>query len=404
VIVVGAGLAGLRCAQLLAARELEVILVERADRVGGRVASDVVDGFRIDRGFQLLNPSYPQARRALDLDGLALKPFTPGLIVTDGSSVRTLMDPLRVPGRALSLLQGPWGSWSSRLALARLLASLRFGSASKFAVIPDRSAGTWLLEQGIATEIVDGLLRPFLAGVLLEDRLESSAAITALLLRSFLRGSPGVPEGAMRAIPEQLAASLPQGSLMLDTPVRAVEERAVGLEDGTRLEADRVVLAVGGEVADELLAALPKRSTRSVTTWWFSAAEPFKSGATLVVDTTMKTHVNSVEMTAAAPSYAPRGKVLVAASALGLHPGLDEERAVRERLGMLHRVAPSSLELVSMSLIQHALPAFLPPYEASPAIEHNGILVAGDHVASPSIQGAMASGERVARAILASGR
>jgi phytoene dehydrogenase-like protein len=397
VIVVGAGVAGLRCAQVLDELGIGVTVVDRSERVGGRIATDVIDGFRIDRGFQLLNPSYPQVGRALDLAPLRLRAFAPGMVLCDGARSATVADPLRRPLRAFSDLVAPIGPLASRAALVRLLARLRLGSVRRARVDPDRSAEQWLLDQQISHETINKVLRPFLAGVLLEERLETSATITALLLRSFLRGVPGVPEMGMAAIAEQMAARLPAGAVQLEAPVRDVLSDRVVLEDGTALLADRVVVATGALAAKALVPSFGARLVRSTTTWWYSTTEPTKHGAMLVVDQAMGTLVNSVEMTAAAPTYGPPGRHLVAASALGLHPEIEAERAVRERLSALHKTSTRSWELIAMSLVPDALPVFLPGTGANRAIEIDGIVLAGDHMASPSTQGAMASGERAAR-------
>lgn len=392
--MVGAGVAGLRCAQVLEAHGVDVEIFERAPHVGGRIATDVIDGFRIDRGFQLLNPSYPQARRALDLERLDLKAFAPGMVVSDGKARFSVADPLRRPLALPSAMTAPLGSLSSRLRLGRLLVELKT-SMRRVDAVGDEPSGNWFEECGISPQAIDAVLRPFLAGVLLEERLETSAWVTALLLRSFVRGVPGVPAEGMGAIPAQMSSSLTKTTVRLSTPVASVDARSIVLDDGTTCLGDAVVDATPGGVG-----TTPTRHDRSTTTWWYAADAPLASKATLVVDRDGAVLTNSVEMTAAAPSYAPAGKVLVAASAIGLHPSVERERAVRERLAELHRTSTKDWELVSMSLIEHALPNCSAPYAKVQPIEVDGVVRAGDHVATPSIQGAMASGERAARHVL----
>jgi Flavin containing amine oxidoreductase len=394
VIVVGAGVAGLRCAQVLEAHGVGVEIFERGDRVGGRIATDVVDGFRIDRGFQLLNPSYPQARRALDLNALGLHSFAPGMVVSDGETRFSVADPLRRPLALASAMTAPLGSLSSRFRLGRLLFELK-ASMRRVDAVGEEPSRRWFEECGISPQAVDAVLRPFLAGVLLEERLETSAWVTALLLRSFVRGVPGVPAEGMGAIPLQMASSLTKSAVRLSTPVASVDAHGVVLDDSTRCESDAVVDATPRGVGTS-----PTRPDRSTTTWWYAADAPLASRATLVVDRAGDVLTNSVDMTAAAPSYAPRGRVLVAASAIGLHPSIERERAVRERLSALHRTSTTNWELIATSLVEHALPNCSAPFVKDQAIEVDGVVRAGDHVATPSTQGAMASGERAARLIL----
>ena len=88
--------------RLLCRRGLDVVVLDAADRPGGRVATDVVDGFRCDRGFQVLNTSYPALRAAADLDALDLRAFTPAAAVRGADGLHTYGDPRRLPGAGAS--------------------------------------------------------------------------------------------------------------------------------------------------------------------------------------------------------------------------------------------------------------------------------------------------------------
>ncbi|MEI8263699.1 MAG: FAD-dependent oxidoreductase, partial [Actinomycetes bacterium] len=169
VIIVGAGLAGLRCANVLSDAGVDIVVLERGRHVGGRVITDDVDGFKIDRGFQLLNPSYPQVERGLDLKDLDLQAFDPGMVLSDGVTHSQVADPLRSPGKILATLRAPLGPLTSRLQLARLLLALKGKQRKPVTINPDQPSAAWMLEKGIDRTTIDALLRPFLAGVLLED-------------------------------------------------------------------------------------------------------------------------------------------------------------------------------------------------------------------------------------------
>ena len=398
-VIVGAGVAGLRAATLLSEAGVEALVLEASDDVGGRIRSDLVDGFRLDRGFQLLNPSYPQAIAALDLAALELRAFAPGLVVRDADSSLQVTDPIRRPSTLLEALRLRLGSVQERLRLGLLLGRLRFGSPGWLLSGADVSAEEWLRQAGVGDELIDGLLRPFLAGVLLESGLESSGHVVGLLLRSFLRGLPAVPAAGMQAIPSQMAGRLPPGSLRIGAAVHAVERSRAVLADGSVEEADVIVVATSAGGAAALLPSIDLRRELSVTTWWFATQEPLNSGARLVADRVGTVLVNSVELSAAAPSYAPPGRGLVAASALGLH-GAEQRTVVVERLADLYRTDTASWELLRVDAIAAALPFSPPPWSSSAAPELEGIVVAGDHMATPSIQGAMASGASAAARIL----
>jgi phytoene dehydrogenase-like protein len=399
VVVVGAGVAGLRCAQVLAAAGVDPVVLEASDRVGGRMATDEIDGHLIDRGFQLLNPSYPQAVRALDLAALDLRSFAPGLEISDGSRAVRLSDPLREPKDALATLRSLPGSLRGRAALGVLLGRLRVGQVDRVLGDEDAPAARWLAARGVDAGLIDEVLRPFLAGVLLEDQLDSSGHLVALLLRSFVAGLPAVPAAGMAAIPAQMAAGLPADAISLEAPVLSVASDHVVSTYG-RVEGDAVVVATALHEAVGLTWITP-RPSQPVTTWWFSTTESGGGGATLVADRDGDVLVNALEMTSRAPTYAPAGRRLFAASALGTIVDLAGEATVRARLCALTGAPEAAMELVAVSVIERALPSAPAPLLLRPPIEVDGVFLAGDHVATPSIQGAMASGERAARTVLA---
>lgn len=400
VLIVGGGLAGLRCAQILARHNREVVVLEAADRPGGRVASDHVDGFIIDRGFQLLNPAYPQARRAFDLAALDLRAFEPGALIVGASRTTRLADPFRRPLTAPGALLAPVGSLKGRLALGRLLARLRFFGPTSSLVGEDQPALEWLEAQGIDRDTSLSLLDPFLTGVLLTEGLTSSGHLVALLLASFVRGVPAVPSQGMGALPEQMAEGLRPGTVRLRTRVARVAAEGVVLEQGDELDAGSVVVATDPVTAGRLVGTSDLTTMRAVTTLWLSSPTPARTGSTLVLDATDSAIVNAVDMSAAAPSYAPPGRSLLAASLLGTAEHLALPPLVA-RVAELLSVPTTGLEVIATSSIAHALPAMAPPLDLAPPIEHDGVVVAGDHVATPSIQGALAAGERAARVVLA---
>ena len=398
VVVVGAGLAGLVAAGRLQAAGLDAVVVDRADGVGGRVRTDVVDGFRLDRGFQLLNPAYPEAKVALDLDALDLQPFLAGLVACAGEKRYPLGDPLRLPSAIRSSLTAPVGSMKEKVAFGTWVAGLGLGSADPIRASDDRPLIEELRARGIGGGLTDKVIRPFLSGVLAEEDLSSSQRMVSMLLRAFARGNPSVPALGMQAMPDQLASRLRPDSLHLGVPVRALRPGVVETDAGT-VTARAVVCAVGGEAAGPL--GVPGAETRALTTWWYAAAEPPSSRALLHVDAERRGPLaNTVVMTNAAPSYAADGRALVAATAVGAHP--DAEAAARRHAGVLYGVDPSGWELIRTDLIRHALPAHPAGQPlAQPVALGDGLVVCGDHRDTPSIQGALVSGRRAADAVLA---
>ena len=420
VVVVGAGLAGLSAAVRLlgadsAARSAEVVLLEAADAPGGRIRTDVVDGFQLDRGFQLYNPAYPQGRVMFDHESLELRPFTAGVRVRTDEGWAELADPRRAPSLAWASMRAPVGSTLDKARFAAYAGRAAVASPRSIESAADVSMLDALADAGIGKSLLESTLRPFLSGVFLEDQLATSRRFGDFVLRSFARGTPSVPAAGMQALPEQLAARLPAGVMHLNTPVTGVESRSDELVVRTAhgdITSGVVFIATNSRVAEELVPGFVGPATHSVTTWYHvpdGDSEALADGrGILTVDGRGPGRgpvVNTVPLTHAAPEYAPAGAALVSSSALGLHPDPEAETAVRAHLAELYGVDTAGWELLATYPIPDALPAMTPPFEVrrtlTPGAAAPGVLVAGDHRDTSSIQGALASGRRAAEQIAA---
>lgn len=413
VIVVGAGLAGLAASRALVTAGLRVVLLEAGDAPGGRVRTDAVDGFLLDRGFQVLNPSYPELRRVADVAALALAPYDAAIEVVLADGRTTLGDPRRRPRTALSSLLAPVGSPVAKARLAAYALRVAYVDRDEDAALdrPDSSARQAYADAGLSDQLVEKVLRPFLAGVFLEPDLATSRRFADQILRSFVRGTPGLPATGVRALPDQLAAALPPGTLRLDTPVLSVSAAGVTTPDG-ELAAPSVVIATEAPVAARLLAGigveLAVPTARVVTTWYHTptGTDPIQlSGGrpVVVVDGVRRGPVVTTSVpTAAAPSYSADGRALVSSSALDLDTSGGAERAVRAHLARLHGTDTTHWELVGVTPVPWAQPAMLPPLDPrKPVRVAPGRYVAGDHRDTASVQGALVSGRRAAEAVLA---
>jgi predicted NAD/FAD-dependent oxidoreductase len=404
VVVVGAGLAGLACARRMVASGLSVTVLEREDRVGGRVRTDVVDGFRCDRGFQLLNPAYPEARRVLDLRALRLRPLPVGVVVATGGHRRLLTDPRRTPPTRLPrALVGALRTVHSPLEVAAFarwaLRAVRAHPADLLAA-PDEPWGAALDRMDITGELRHEVLEPFLAGVIGERDGATSRRYVDLLLRSFARGRPSIPWEGMQAVPDQLVAGLAHGCLQTRVQVEAVAPGRVRTADG-ELTARAVVVAADPGTAGELLG-IPVPASRGLTTFWHVANQPPTGAAELHLDGDGRGPVvNSVVLTASAPSYSPDSRALVATTTLGAASDARTEAAVRVQLRYLYGVDTHDWELLRTHALPHALTAMPPPLDVRRSVAlGEGLFVAGDHRDSASSQGALVSGRRAADAVL----
>jgi phytoene dehydrogenase-like protein len=401
VIVVGAGLAGLRAAGTLSARGLDVLLLDAADRPGGRMATDEIDGFRCDRGFQVLNTSYPALRVAADLDALSLRAFEPGAAIRGGDGrLHVFANPARRPGllwrTAADELLRPLGKAKLAAWTARVLATPPAKTTQRI----DRSAAQDFAAAGLTGPVVDRFLRPFLSGVLGESELSTSAAFVRLVWRSFALGTIAVPAAGMGALPAQLAARLPDGVLRLGRRVTGLHGRTVRTEDGS-LTGRAVLVATDPVTAGALLPGLDVPDMHALTTYYHVAPAAPASLPMLHLDGTGGPVANTVVLTGTAPEYAPDGRALISSTVLG---GADRvpEGVVRHELSRLYAVPTDHWAHLHTAEITHALPAFRPGRPVrSPVEVTDGVFVAGDHRDTPSTQGALVSGRRAAEAVAA---
>ncbi len=405
VVVVGAGLAGLAAAVRLRNRGLHVQVVDAADAPGGRIRTDVVDGFRFDRGFQLYNPAYPEGARMFDHPSAQLRPFVAGAAIAHGGRRYRLADPRRRPAWLLDSLRAPVGGPWPMARLAAYAARCAASTPTRLSTRPDISLHEVFERDGMSGPLERNLLQPFLAGVFLENELATSRRFADLILRSFVRGTPAVPARGMQRLPEQLAALLPVGALALNTEVSAVAPGRVDTDRGTIRAERAVVVAVGPARVNALLPALPTPVTRSCTTWYHRPPPgTVLSDGDALLTLGSDAHgplVNSAVMTNTAPEYAPAGETLVASTALGLHSEADDV-LVRRQLAGMYLTGTDDWELLACYPIAHALPAMTPPLNIrKPVSLGQGLFVAGDHRDTASIQGALVSGRRAADAVLA---
>ncbi len=197
--IIGAGVAGLSCALYLQQAGVRATLIEAGDAVGGRVRSDMVDGFTLDRGFQIFLTSYPEAKPLLDYDALRLGAFVPGAAVWLGERFDRAADPLRAPRYTLSTATTTLATTADKVALGRLWLRLRAMDFDELLHEPEQSTRDYLRRHGMSEHILNRFFRPFFGGVFLEDELATSCRLFAFLFRCFSDGD--APGGRHRGDP-----------------------------------------------------------------------------------------------------------------------------------------------------------------------------------------------------------
>lgn len=406
VLIVGAGLAGLCCAKRLQAAGVSFLVVDAADRPGGRVRTDSTGGFLLDRGFQVLLTSYPEVQSQLDMEALDPRPFRAGVLVFADGEFYRVSDPWREPLAALSTAIAPLGTLGDKWRMARLRSELTHTTIDGIFLKPELPVRAALASRGFSDTMVRRFFQPLFGGMLLDHSLDASSRMFEFMFRMLALGRAVLPAHGMQAIPDQLAAALPPDSLRMETSVERLDGTVASLASGETIEARAVVVAADGWHASQLLGEPPALASRSVTCLYFAAAEPPVQLPVLVLNGTGRGLVNHLCVPSnVAPNYAPRGTALVSVSVVG-QPALDRNAligAVKRELRDWFAGAGSWMPL-GVFRIANALPVVKPlrrntgDWQIRP-----GVFACGDYRATPSIQGAMESGRLAAEAVLSSG-
>ena len=411
VIVVGAGLSGLSCAMHLQRAGRQVVVLEASNGVGGRVRSDVVQGFTLDRGFQVLLTAYPEAKAVLDYQTLQLRNFKPGAFVQLGTKRAYISDPLREPAAVLKTLAADVGSMvdKGRVGFLQLEAARR--TIDQCFQGPDVSTADYLRGRGFSSTMIERFFRPFFGGVFLDADLATSSRMFEFVFTMLAEGANAIPATGMGAISNQLAETLSTGTIRLGQRVAAVAPGRVTLLDQGTLEAAAVVVATDGPHAAKLLpnSGWQEPGSQPVSCLYFSAdTPPFTERAIMLNGLGPQDGpINNLCVPSnISADLAPAGKHLVSVSVLGSHDSSTEgdlQAKVREQMNRWFGDAVANWKHLRTYNIAHALPTQTPGVLSQPerpVALGEGLYVCGDHRDTASIQGALRSGRRTAEAIL----
>ncbi len=400
-VVVGAGLAGLAAARQIKSRGRSVIVVEAQDGVGGRVRTDKVDGFLLDRGFQVLLTAYPELKTQIDMKALDLKMFSSGALVMRNGRSSVVTDPFREPRRAAATVFAPVGTLSDKLTVAALRWRVMHRDASKILKSKDVSTSEALRNLGFSETMIDRFFRPLFGGIQLDPELRTSRRMFEIIFKSLSEGQSALPARGMSAIPEQMAAHLGAENIFLNTRVTQIETGLV-TAGAARVETRAVVVATDQPNASRLLK-ISEINSRVVGCVYFSADTPPTKEKFVVLDGTGRGPVlNAAVLSNVAPSYAPAGKHLIVAALPGIVGG-DLEEMSRDQLRTWWGPQVDAWRHLKTYRIDHAGPDQLPPFNPKQKVAlGNGLFVCGDHRDTGSIQGALYSGRRCGEAVVAS--
>jgi phytoene dehydrogenase-like protein len=408
VIIIGAGLAGLACANRLAEAKVSFLILEATKTIGGRVQTDNFEDFRLDRGFQVLLTAYPEAQRVLDYDALALHAFYPGALIRWGGRFHKLADPFRKPLDALLSLFTPIGSFDDKVKMANLRERLLKEGLEAVWSAPETTTLAALKKEGFSDELIDRFFRPFLGGILLDPDLNASSRMFEFVFKMFSAGDTSIPEGGIGALPAQLAKRLPPGSIRTNTKVLSIQDGIVNLPHGEILAAPAIVVATEGSQAAQLTGELEAPPSRPVSCLYYVAQEAPVDEAILILNGEGANDGpinNMCVLSNVCPNYAPEGLSLISVSLLSCpdEDELDLEATVRVQLKEWFPDDAHKWRYLKTYQVHDAQPDQSPPrlneVQRSVRLRH-GLYVCGDHRETASINGALSSGRRAAEAVL----
>ncbi len=441
VIVVGAGVAGLNCARLLSERGCDVSLWEASDRVGGRLRTDIVDGFQLDHGFQVLQTGYPEAKRALNLDQLQLAAFEPGALIQTERGRARMVDPWRRPSAAVATMFNHVGTIGDRWRLARLREAA-MNTDKPEPASQDVSVQQWLSKRfGFSNDFINRFLRPWISGMFFDESLESSAQFFQFIFRTLALGDAALPKHGIHAIAQQLASRLPESSIRFGNRIQRIDGDTVISDQGDHESADAIVLAVAGPQLQPLdPSSSPNVRMVGTAYLYFATSSSPNVGKSLVLNGELDPATglsagpisNLSVPSNVCPDYAPKGQSLICVS---IRPSLVEswqeqemqacvatqETAVREQATRWFGSEVDSWRLLRADVVPHAVPRLLPGHyrpdaESDTAPDHEvtsdqrdqhahcnaqsqRVWHCGDYLESPSLQGALVSGRKAAEAV-----
>jgi len=402
IVVIGAGIAGLTCAKYLKDRGIEALILEASDAVGGRVRTDTVKGFKLDRGFQVLLTSYPEAKKLLNYNDLQFQYVPSGARIRNENDFFVMPNPLKNILTAPQALFSPVGSLFDKIKVLQLnLETQNAAEPDKSNLKTNESTVSFLKNYGYSDAIINRFFKPFFRGVFLEKELATDSSFFKFLYNQFAVGDVVVPQNGMQAIPEQIAGHLSPSQIRLNTPVEKIVGKTVYLENGEAIEADRIVLATDAKTAAKLLGEKSDVEFNSTVCLYFESDAPLKLDGEpyLIINSNADELIDHLFINSdAAPSYAPAGKTLISVNLVGdkqISDDVLEEKVQAELVKWFGR------ENVWQHLKTYRIPQALPQFFQNSSVNDNLKINeytyrCGDYTAYPSLNAAMKTGREAA--------
>jgi protoporphyrinogen oxidase len=406
IYIIGAGISGLVAAIELEKSGFHPVILERSSEIGGRMKTDVFNGFLLDHGFQVLNTAYPEAKQYLDFGQLQLKSFDPGAVIFEGKESYIITDPLRDPLKIVGMAFSKVGTFLDKVKMFTLTQELK--KKSNQAIFAEKSIPTlqYLKNYGFSDSVIHNFFKPFFRGIFLEKKLGTSSRMFEFIFKMFAQGNAAIPAKGMAQIPEMLRGQLKKTEILFNTPINFLEGKKIHLLDGEILHADRIIVATQPDsIIPQLRGQFPE--AQKVINLYFHLQKSFMARPMIGLLAGEGHLINNlVFMDDVSPEYAPRDKALLSVTVL--ETTLSEKeliKGVQAELEIISGIKAEYFKFLKSYFIDYALPSVDDPKYSIPSTEckiYDDVFLAGDYLLNGSINAAMTSGRIAAEALIQS--
>jgi phytoene dehydrogenase-like protein len=402
-VIIGGGISGLTCAKYLNDKGMSFVILEGSDALGGRVRTDMVEGFRLDRGFQVLLTNYAEARKILNYSNLDLKYFESGALIKTNKGFTKLENPFRNKAAYFAMAFSSIGSWSDKLKIRKFAKYVSDIPDEELFGMDDTETIKFLKDYGWSKQIIHQFFKPFFGGVFLENELYTSSNFFHFVFKQFFKGDVAIPAEGMQAIPEQIAEMISKEKIRLNAFVKHIEGNQVFLDSGEILTTDRIVIATDPHTASGLLGENKTYEYQINTCTYFSAEySPLKGQKFLTLNPDRKSVVHNLcVLTDTAPTYGVAGKTLISVSTQGLEK-IDERNHISRVKRELYDWFGAQVN-VWKHLRTYHMPKALVKFPAGTQKQalklDENLYRSGDYLAYPSLNAAIQTGREVAEMI-----
>lgn len=398
IYIIGAGVSGLIAAQVLENYNYSPVIIEGTDRVGGRVKTDIVDGYQLDHGFQVLLTAYPAAQKYLNFKDLELQKFIPGATIFSGGKSKTIGDPLRNISLLFPTLFSGLGTLSDKLKILKLNSKLKNTTLTAIFEKNEKTTFQYLVDFGFSKEMIFSFFKPFFGGIFLESALNTSSRMFEFVYKMFGEGFATLPKNGIEAIPQQLKENLKQTTFQFNTKVKTVEDGKIFLTNGTVLESDFTIIATDPSA---LVSNLKNQQTQwnSCDTLYFETKTKTIKKPLIGLIANKEALINNIFYHTSLVSKSKGKNQLLSVTVIKNHKLAAEALKIQVEKELKTYCNIDIIRFLKHYSIKQALPKITNlKYELSPSETRltNGIFIAGDTQLNGSLNAAMIAGERAA--------